>query len=194
LHFHRSYENQEERREWQNPETILKDIGLKACSILVDVGCGDGFFAIPAARLVGPKGRIYCVDANGEAIGILRKKAAKAGLENLTLRIGRAEETVFCEACADFVFFGIVLHDFNDVNKVLTNARTMLRSSGRLVDLDWKKEPMPFGPPLRIRLSEKEASDTIEKAMFQIESTEAIGHYNYLIVGRPTTQSVVPQY
>jgi len=194
LHFHRFYENQQERREWQNPETILEDIGLKPCSTVVDVGCGDGFFAIPAARLVGPKGRIYCVDTNGEAIDILRKKAATAGLENLTLRIGRAEETVFCEACADFVFFGIALHDFDDTNKVLTNARTMLRSSGRLVDLDWKKEPMSFGPPLRIRLSEKEASGMIEKAGFHIESTEAIGNYNYLIVGRPATQFAVPQY
>ena len=148
----------------------------------MDVGCGDGFFSIPAARLVGPKGRVYCVDASGDAIDILKRKATKAGVENLTLRVGRAEETVFCEACADFVFFGIVLHDFHDISKVLTNARTMLKSSGRLVDLDWKKEPMPFGPPLGIRLTEKEAADTIEKAGFHIESTEPIGPYNYLIV------------
>jgi ubiquinone/menaquinone biosynthesis C-methylase UbiE len=187
LHFHRFYGNQLERRKWQHPETILKGIGLEHGSTFVDVGCGDGFFAIPAAKLVGPKGRAYCADVSAEAIDILKKEAAKAGLMNLTPRVGRAEETVFCEACADFVFFGIVLHDFHDIDKVLTNARTMLKSSGRLVDLDWKKESMPFGPPLRIRLNEKEATYTIEKAGFRIESTGAIGHYNYLIVARPIT-------
>lgn len=187
MHFHRSCGDQQERRKWQNPEAILKDIGLKLGSTFVDVGCGDGFFSIPAARLVGPKGRVYCVDVSHDAIDALKKKATKAGVENLTLRVGRAEETVFCEACADFVFFGIVLHDFHDIGKVLTNARTMLKSSGRLVDLDWKKEPMPFGPPLRIKLTEKEAADTIEKAWFRIESTDAIGHYNYLIVAIPMT-------
>ena len=114
-------------------------IGLGLGSTFVDVGCRDGFFSIPAARLVGPKGRVYCVDTSGEAIDILKKEATKASLENLTLRVGRAEETVFCKACADFVFFGIVLHDFPDTDKVLTNARTMLKSSGCLVDLDWKK-------------------------------------------------------
>lgn len=187
MHFHRFYGNQLERKKWQHPETILKSIGLEHGSTFVDVGCGDGFFALPAAKLVGPKGRVYCVDISSEAIDILKKEATKASLENLTLRVGRAEETVFCKACADFVFFGIVLHDFQDTNNVLMNARTMLKSSGRLVDFDWKKEPMPFGPPLRIRLSEKEAVDTIEEAEFQIESTRAIGHYNYLIVARPTT-------
>jgi ubiquinone/menaquinone biosynthesis C-methylase UbiE len=187
LHFRRPYGNQQERREWQNPETILKDMGLKLGSAFVDVGCGDGFFSIPAARLVGQKGRVYCVDVSGDAIDILKKNTTKAGLENLTFRVGRAEETVFCEACADFLFFGIVLHDFQDIDKVLTNARTMLKSSGRLVDSDWKKEPMPFGPPLRIRLDEEEAADTIEKAGFRIESTGAIGHYNYVIVAIPMT-------
>jgi ubiquinone/menaquinone biosynthesis C-methylase UbiE len=187
LHFHRSYGNQKERREWQNPEAILRETGLKLGSTFVDVGCGDGFFSIPAARTVGQKGRVYCVDVSSGAIDILKENARMAGLENLIFKVGRAEETVFCEACADFLFFGIVLHDFQNIDKVLTNTRKMLKSSGRLVDLDWKKESMPFGPPLRIRLAETEAADMIEKAGFHIESTGAIGHYSYLIVARPLT-------
>jgi cyclopropane fatty-acyl-phospholipid synthase-like methyltransferase len=41
-----------ERRKWQNPEAILSEIGLKSGQTFVDIGCGDGSFAIPAARLV----------------------------------------------------------------------------------------------------------------------------------------------
>jgi len=114
---------------------------------LIDVGCGNGFFALPAARLVGEKGKVFGFDANAEAIGMLKKTAMKEGLRNLNLRVGMAEETVLCDACADIVFFGIVLHDFKDASRVLSNAKRMLKSTGRLVDLDWKKEPMNFGPP-----------------------------------------------
>jgi ubiquinone/menaquinone biosynthesis C-methylase UbiE len=110
-----------------------------------------------------------------------------AGVENLTLKVGHAEETIFCEARADFVFFGIVLHDFRNIGKVLGNSRKMLKSSGRLVDLDWRKEPMTFGPPLQIRLTEKEAAKKIEKAGFKIESTRSVGVYSYLIVAVPMT-------
>ena len=50
--------------------------------------------------------------------------------------LGRAEDTIFCEACADIVFFGMVLHDFSDPVKVLLNTGRMLKATGRLVDLD----------------------------------------------------------
>jgi len=54
--------------------------------------------------------------------------------------LGRAEDTIFCEACADIVFFGMVLHDFSDPAKVLRNAGMMLKVDGRLVDLDSEKD------------------------------------------------------
>jgi ubiquinone/menaquinone biosynthesis C-methylase UbiE len=162
-------------------------VGLRKGSTFVDIGCGKGFFTIPAAKLAGRNGKVYGVDVNAEAIDFLNKKANMAGLDNLTLKVGSAEETLLCEACADLVFFGIVLHDFDNVHEVLANARRMLKPSGLLADLDWKKEPMPFGPPLRIRFSEKDAVDIIEKADFKIESAKAIGQYNYLIVARRKT-------
>jgi len=89
--------------------------------------------------------------------------------------LGRAEDTVFCEACADIVFFGMVLHDFSDPAKVLRNAGRMLKADGRLVDLDWKKEPMELGPPTGIRFSEEEAIRRIEAARFRTEAVKDSG-------------------
>jgi len=155
---------------------------LKLGFTFIDVGCGNGFFALPAARLVGENGKVCGLDINAEAIGMLTKTAMKEGLRNLNLRVGMAEETVLCKACADIVFFGIVLHDFTDVARVLSNAKRMLKSTGRLVDLDWKKEPMKFGPPLQIRFSEEKAVSLIEAAGFKINSVKDAGTYHYLIV------------
>jgi ubiquinone/menaquinone biosynthesis C-methylase UbiE len=175
----------EERRRWQNPETILVDAGLKPSLTFMDIGCGTGFFAIPAAKLVGKKGKVYAVDTNREAISWLKEKARREGLTNLVLREGEAEKTVFCEACADIIFYGIVLHDFASPAKVLANAKKMLKLGGRLIDLDWKKEPMELGPPLRIRFSENEAARLIKAAGFKIEKTGPAGLYHYIIVARP---------
>ena len=54
---HRHRFNEAERRKWQNPEAILVDIGLAPGFTFVDVGCNDGFFALPAARVVGEGGK-----------------------------------------------------------------------------------------------------------------------------------------
>jgi len=185
LNAHRSFHDERERRKWQNPEAILVDIGLRSGFTFLDIGCGDGFFALPAARLVGKKGKVYGLDLNDGTIGRLRRKAVKEGLRNLNLSVGEAEETVLCEACADIVFFGIVLHDFKDPAKVLMNAKRMLKPNGRLIDLDWKKESMEFGPPLQIRFSEDEAVSRIEAAGFRIEAVKKAGPYHYIIIAKP---------
>jgi ubiquinone/menaquinone biosynthesis C-methylase UbiE len=170
------------RRKWQNPESTLLDAGLRSRLTFVDVGCGDGFFALPAAKIIGEAGRVYAFDEDPDAVDRLRRKARIGGIRNLQAKIGKAEDTVLCEECADIVFFGIVLHDFEDPVKVLENGKVMLKATGRLVDADWKKTPTEIGPPLQIRFSEEEAARLIESVGFKIETLKESGPYHYVII------------
>lgn len=173
------------RRGWFNPEKILQDAGLVEGMVFVDVGSGDGFFTMLAAQVVGKTGRVYAVDIDAKAIDRLKRKAANQGFPNVKAIVAEAEETVFCDACADVIFYSIVLHDFHDPAKVLQNARRMVKASGKVVDLDWKKQQMAFGPPERIRFSEEKASELLEDAVFKIQKVSDIGPYHYLITAKP---------
>ena len=170
-----------ERRRWQNPEAILDRIGLGPGDTFIDVGCGEGFFALPAARIVGSSGKVYGADIDAGSIERLAGEARREGLTNLVLRAAPAEETVFCDSCADYVFFGIDLHDFSDPGRVILNAKKMLGPEGKLIDLDWKKEKTPMGPPLEIRFSEKEAQALIEVSGLRVAEILNEGPYHYLI-------------
>lgn len=182
---HRYFGEEILRRKRSKPETTLKDIGLRSGMVFMDIGCGDGFFAIPAAQLVGEKGVVYAVDIDASAIEKLKDKAAEKGLKNVNAEVGAAEETVFCEECADIVFYSRVLHDFRDPAKVLRNAKRMLKPTGTLVDLDWKKKFTMFGPPVRIRFSEEQAANLIIAAGFTIESVKAAGRNFYIVTAKP---------
>jgi ubiquinone/menaquinone biosynthesis C-methylase UbiE len=50
----------------------LLNIGLKPGDTFIDVGSGEGYFAIPAAKIVGEQGRIFALDSNEEALRRLR--------------------------------------------------------------------------------------------------------------------------
>jgi len=128
---------------------------------------------------------VYGLDVDNRSITSLKELAAKEGLKNLNLTVGQAEELVICEQCADIVFFGIALHDFQDPARVLENARRMVKSAGKLVNLDWKKEPMDLGPPLKIRFSEDMAVHLIQTAGFTVETVKESGPYHYLVVAKP---------
>jgi len=173
--------NDPQRLKWQDPEKILSEIGLEPDMTFIDVGSSAGYFAIPAARMVGPKGKVIAFDIDDGAIMRLRQQAADEGLNQITAEIGSAEETVACEGCADFVFFGINLHDFADPAQVIRNAKRMLRPSGLLIDLDWKPEPMPLGPSLKKRFSIDKARQLIQSEGFNIKSVAEAGPYHYLI-------------
>ena len=153
--------------------------------VFMDIGCGDGFFTIPAARLVGEKGKVYAVDADASTINRLKHEAMEKGLRNLNATVGAAEETAFCNECADIVFYSIVLHDFRDPAKFLHNAKRMIKPAGTLVNLDWKKKPVPLGPPVQIRFSEEQAANLIKQAGFTIESVKDLGSYFYLVMAKP---------
>jgi ubiquinone/menaquinone biosynthesis C-methylase UbiE len=171
-------------RTWHHPEISLEGIGLRSGMTFIDIGCGYGFFTIPAAQIVGEKGKVYAVDIDAPAIDQLKREAAEKGLKNIRADVGVAEETVFCNECADIVFYSIVLHDFRDPAKVLRNANRMLKPSGKLVNLDWKKKSTVFGPPLQIRFSDEQAANLIKQAGFTIESVKDTGSDFYIVTAK----------
>lgn len=179
-HFH--LEADIERRKWQNPEAILTEIGLRPGMSFVDVGCGNGFFILPAAEMVGKTGKVIGIDIDSKWLQILQQKALEKSLRNLEIILGRAEETVPVRKSADVVFYGMVLHDFDDPDKVLANAKIMLKKGGTLADLDWVKEETPVGPPVEIRFNEQKASSIIERHGFKVVSATKSNPYHYLIL------------
>ena len=55
------------RRLLQNPRKIL-DPHVKPGMIMLDVGCGMGYFSLAMAETVGPEGKVVCVDLQPKMI------------------------------------------------------------------------------------------------------------------------------
>jgi ubiquinone/menaquinone biosynthesis C-methylase UbiE len=172
-------------RKWHHPEISLESLGLREGMTFMDIGCGYGFFTILAAQKVGETGEVFAVDIDADSMDELKRVAAENGLKNIHTEVAEAEETVFCRECADMVFYNTVLHDFRDPAKVLLNANAMLKPSGKLVNVDWKKKSTAFGPPLHIRFSEEEAAHLIKQAGFTIESVKNLGSNFYIVIAKP---------
>lgn len=171
-------------RYWHHPKISLVSIGLHPGLTFVDVGCGYGFFTLRAATIVGETGKVYGVDVDSSSIDKLKSDAVKKGLKNIFVKVGPAEETVFCRKCADIVFYSIVLHDFRDPARVLRNAKLMLKPNGKLVNLDWKKKPTEIGPPLQIRFSEEQAKKLLKQTGFTIESVDDVESDFYIVTAK----------
>ena len=64
-------------------ERVLKEVGIRKSQIVLDFGCGSGYYTIPAARIVGEKGRVYALDKSRISLYRLAKRAKLEKLKNI---------------------------------------------------------------------------------------------------------------
>jgi ubiquinone/menaquinone biosynthesis C-methylase UbiE len=71
--------------EWleEKGEKAFKKIGIKKGYVILDFGCGSGNYAIPAAKVVGKKGKVYALDKDETDLNKLMQRAKSVGLENI---------------------------------------------------------------------------------------------------------------
>ena len=121
------------RRIAQNPERILTTFVTSGMTIL-EIGPGMGFFTLPLARMVGPGGKIICVDVQQKMLQSLRERAVKEGLadriltrvcEPTTLGVGDLSRKI------DFVLAYAVAHEVPDVGRLFAEVAATLKPGAR---------------------------------------------------------------
>ena len=123
------------RRLRQKPEELLAPYVEEGMTAM-DVGCAMGFFSLPLAELVGTGGRVVCVDLQERMIRSLRKRAARAGLEDrIEMRVCRAEGlgTGDLEGAVDFALAFAVVHEVPEQARLLAEIHGALRVGGRFL-------------------------------------------------------------
>ncbi len=72
-------------KQWMTVDGVklLRDVGIERGQIVLDFGCGTGYYAIPAAIIVGKHGKIYALDKDKNAIDELLNTSRMLGLSNI---------------------------------------------------------------------------------------------------------------
>ncbi|MFQ6012633.1 MAG: class I SAM-dependent methyltransferase [Thermoplasmata archaeon] len=166
-----------ERLEWQDPTAILQTFGLRSGMSLADVGCGPGFFSLPAGGLVGATGRVYAIDVQETMLWALQRRLVENHIDNVLPVLSREELIPLASASVDFVLLVNALHEL-DGDATLQEGRRLLREGGHFGLVDWKKEPMEHGPHVEHRVSVDEARARLAKNGFFGEEVE-VGPFHY---------------
>ncbi|MHA1228391.1 MAG: class I SAM-dependent methyltransferase [Candidatus Hodarchaeales archaeon] len=121
------------RRIFVNPYKVLRNAGLQPGQKVLEVGCGPGFFTIPASKIVGDTGFLYALDIHPLAMKRVEEKIAKEGSTNIRPILASASETGLKNESIDLVFLFGIVHSVNDLFlKVLEELHRILRQKGVL--------------------------------------------------------------
>ena len=122
----------------------VERLALTAGSTVLDVGCGSGASAIPAASIVGPVGHVIGADLAERLLDLARDKARRKGLRNVEFRHGDMEALGFPDAMFDAVISVFSVFFVPDMTKQVAELWRMVRPGGQLAITTWG--PRMFEP------------------------------------------------
>ncbi len=168
-----------DRRKFLNPDSLLKKAELDSDTVFADLGCGSGYFTIPASLIVR---KVYAIDVQPEMLAIIGEKIKKEKLRNVEMILSGESSIPLPDRSADVLFMANVFHELEDRGSILNEAKRILSGRGKMIIIDWKKMEMEMGPPVGERLSDDEVISICESGGFRIMEGMEAGEYNYMLV------------
>jgi len=177
-----------QRDEWQKPDAVIQALNLKEGQVVADIGAGSGYFTVRLARTVGQKGRVFAVDIDEGMLGYLRQRLAQEKLQNVQVMQVPPHDPLLIDGSLDLAFICNTYHHLEDREIYLRKLRKALKPDGRLVIVDfYKKEGIPVGPPLPMRLGEETVKKELQAAGMRVAEKLTILPYQYILIARTTT-------
>ncbi|WP_200531140.1 class I SAM-dependent methyltransferase [Halorubrum sp. LN27] len=159
-------------RVWPTPGATLRRLGLSPGDRVVEIGSGNGYFALPAAQIADPA-TAYALDVDGSLLAELDALAADQGIDNVATVEGDAR--VLPELLpepAEFALLANAFHGIGDRAAFVEGVADALASDGRFVVVNWRDLPReettiggePRGPPTELRLPPEATRRAVEEA------------------------------
>lgn len=114
---------------------------------VLEVGPGTGYYAVHAARWLGPDGTLDVLDVQQEMLDHTSRRARGLGLENVVTARGDASALPYADGSFDAAYLALVLGEVPDQDAALRELRRVLKPGGRLVVGELFPDPhmVPFG-------------------------------------------------
>jgi ubiquinone/menaquinone biosynthesis C-methylase UbiE len=173
------------RARWQRPARLVRTLGLRSGQTVAEIGSGSGYMVRRLARVVGPRGHVYAVDAEPRMLPVLVERLRRARIANVTPVLARDADPLLPARSCDLVLVVNTYHHLSCGPRYLRRLRRLLRPGGRLVNVDFQRRETPVGPPLERRVAREAFLRDAGRAGFRLVREAMFLPYQYCLVLRP---------
>jgi predicted methyltransferase len=124
-----------ERDQWQRPSDVIHALGLKPGNVVVDVGCGSGYFTLKLSSSVGDRGAVMAEDIRALPLAFLWLRAVLRREHNVTIIHGVPDDPRLPKR-ADAILIANTYHEFTNPQSILAHVYGSLTPVGQFVVLD----------------------------------------------------------
>lgn len=176
-----------DRTVWQKPYEVIHRLGPLEYLTVADIGAGSGYFSF---RFVREAARVIAIDIDPELIRLMdqEKQFYRPDLRRkFEARLAETDDPKLLDGEVDVVFIANTYPYLNNRPEYLRNLIPKLREGGRIMIVDFKREPTPIGPAQNNRLDQSAVEQELAHAGFRIlVSDDQMLEYQYILIATPS--------
>lgn len=170
-----------ERDKYQKPHEVMTALDVKDGEIIADIGAGSGYFSLRLARHVGATGHVYAVDVSPDMTRHLNERIAAAKLLNISTILAKPDDPLLPQPVNRFLIVD-VWHHIADQPAYLALMKKSLKPGGQVVMIDFKKEEIPVGPPMNMKIAREDLIAQMQANGFTLVKEHTFLPYQYFLV------------
>ncbi|MBX7166132.1 MAG: methyltransferase domain-containing protein [Pirellulales bacterium] len=163
------------REQEESCAELLAALGIKPGQTVCDLGCGNGYYTLKMATLVGAKGKVYAVDIQPEMLSLLDKELEASGTNWVEPILGTVADPKLPAGTVDLILLVDVYHEFSHPEPMLQALRKSLSPSGRIALAEFRAED----PSVPIKPLHKMSKEQILKE-YGANGLRLVGQYDKL--------------
>ncbi|HUI24993.1 MAG TPA: class I SAM-dependent methyltransferase [Candidatus Kryptonia bacterium] len=170
------------RDEWQKPSELVKALAITPGMCVADLGAGTGYFSRYLSDAVGENGSVFAVDPEPNLVVHLRERAETEHTANVIPILASFDNPRLPVAGVDVVLIVDTFHHIDDRVNYFRNMKRFLKPAGRIAVVDFKKEPLPVGPPPEHKLAREQVVDEFASAGYRLVAEPTVLPYQYFLI------------
>jgi ubiquinone/menaquinone biosynthesis C-methylase UbiE len=175
------------RDAWQKPAEVVQALEIRRGMCVADLGAGTGYFNRYLSAAVGEGGTVFAVDTEPNLVVHLRERAEREQTPNVVPILASADNPRLPAGMVDLVLIVDTVHHIDDRVDYVRRLRRVLKSGGRVVVIDFKKDAdIPVGPPATHRLARAQVVEEFQSAGYQLIAAPQVLPYQYFLIFQPT--------
>lgn len=164
------------RKLLRNPYKILAPYVRPDMTVL-DVGSAMGFFSLPMAEMVGPNGKVVCIDVQPRMLQVLRRRATEAGLADRIETHVSTENSIGLhghDATFDFALAFAMLHEVADPANFLREIHQLLKPGASLLLAEPKGHVKPADFEHTLSLAREQGFVPTDQPLIRLSCTAVL--------------------
>ncbi len=174
------------RDAWQKPQEVARALRLKPGQRVADLGAGTGYFLPHLARTVGDHGTVFAVEVEATLVAHLRQRAEEGGFPQVVPVLASKDTPRLPAGQVDLILIVDTFHHLDHRGEYLGKLARALTPLGRIAVIDWRKEPLPEGPPPDHKLARSQVVEEVSAAGFELLESPDFLPYQYFLIFRKT--------